>query len=56
MGIEFVITAFCVLLAIGILIYCVDLIPGLPAPIPVVIKIILLLCVALWLLRHAGVV
>lgn len=54
MGLEFLISAIIVLLIVGLILYCVDMIPGLPAPIPVVIKILVILAFALWLLNHVG--
>jgi len=55
MTINFLITAIIVLIAVGLLIWCVDKIPSLPAPIPVVVKILIVLAFALWLLDHVGV-
>lgn len=55
MGLDFLISAIIVLLVVGLLCWCVQRIPGLPEPIPVVIQILIVLAFALWLLNHAGI-
>ena len=43
------------LLVCGMLVWCVQSIPGLPAPIPVAVSIIVVLVFALWILDHIGI-
>jgi hypothetical protein len=44
-----------VLLVFGLIFWAVDQIPGLPAPVPAVVKVILVLLLCVWLLRMVGV-
>jgi flagellar biogenesis protein FliO len=55
MTLSFLISAIIVLLVVGLLCWCVARIPGLPAPIPTVVQILVVLAFAVWLLQHAGI-
>jgi len=54
MDINFFVTLIVLLLVIGMLCWCVGRIPGLPAPIPVVIQILIVLLFAVYILDHMG--
>lgn len=53
--IETLIAIIVLLLVCGMLCYCVQRIPGIPAPIPVVIEIIIVLIFAMLILNYSGV-
>ena len=54
MDFNFLIRAIVVLIVVGMLLWCVRSIPGIPAPIPVVLQILIVLGFAVWLLNHSG--
>lgn len=45
-----------ILLVLGMLLWCVDQIPGLPAPIKTAVIILFVLIAAVYILDHSGVV
>ena len=53
MSIAILINLIVVLIVLGLLLWCIQRIPGLPAPIPVVLQIIVVLVFALYLLGYA---
>lgn len=54
MDISFLIQLIVFLCVIGLLCWCVQRIPGIPAPIPQVIQVVIVLIFALWLLGSVG--
>ena len=56
MTLSFLIIVVVILLVVGLLLWCVDQIPSLPAPVPAVIKILVVLAFAVWLLNQAHVI
>jgi hypothetical protein len=53
MSIALLINLIIVLIVLGLLLWCIQRIPGLPAPIPVVLQILVVLVFALYLLGYA---
>lgn len=45
-----------ILLVLGMLLWCIQQIPGLPAPIKTAAMIIFVLIAAVWILQHSGMV
>ena len=54
--IETLVSAIIILLVCGMLIWCVERIPGIPQPVLIAIQIVIVLICALFLLDHAGIV
>lgn len=54
MDISFLVTLIVLLIVIGLLCWCVQRIPGLPAPIPIIIQILIVLIFAVYLIDHIG--
>lgn len=54
MDMGFIIQLIILLIVVGLLMWSVVRIPGIPAPIPVVIQILIVLVFALFLLDHMG--
>jgi biotin transporter BioY len=54
MDMNFLVTLIVLLLVVGMLCWCVMRIPGLPAPIPIVIQVLIVLCFAVYILNHVG--
>jgi biotin transporter BioY len=52
--INFLVTLIVLLVVVGMLLWCVQRIPGLPGPIPIVIQILIVLVFALYILDHLG--
>lgn len=52
--ITLLVTAIILLLVCGMLVWCVQAIPGLPAPIPAAISILIVLVFALIILNQVG--
>jgi len=55
MSIAFLVQVIFVLIIVGLLLWCVQRIPGLPAPIPAVISILVVLAFCVWLANASGV-
>jgi hypothetical protein len=45
-----------ILLVLGMILWCIQQIPGLPAPIKTAANIVFVLIAAVWILQHSGVV
>lgn len=56
MSIDILVQIIVLLLVCGMLVWCVQRIPGLPAPIPVAIEILIVLVFALLIMDHTGVI
>lgn len=54
MEISFLINLIVILIVVGLLCWCIARIPGIPAPIPVVLQIIVVLMFAVYLLEGSG--
>ena len=54
MDISFLVTLIVLLIVVGMLCWCIARIPGLPAPIPIVIQILVVLLFAVYILDHLG--
>lgn len=52
MDINFIIELIILLIVIGMLFWCVQRIPGIPAPIPTIIQILIVLIFAIYILDH----
>jgi hypothetical protein len=54
MSIALLINLIIVLVVLGLLLWCIQRIPGLPAPIPAVLQIIVVLVFAMYILGYAA--
>lgn len=52
MDLNFLIELIVILLVVGMLCWCVRTIPGIPAPIPAVIQVLIVLLFAVYILDH----